>query len=149
MTQTNEQYLEDIQLRVEKGALSLDDKIPGWHNLIAENTLQLRSGYKCVLGQLGTAISGNQETNFAEVVDIPTRIQFRDGCTYTPDFSNLNLDMESAAHHGFTCHGTGSREEDYKKDCENTDFWQMLNDAWREEILDRWEEDAEDETCDS
>ncbi len=45
-----------LEPRVERGAVLLDDKVPGWADEVDLNVLELANACKCILGQLADTI---------------------------------------------------------------------------------------------
>src|SRR5690606_6748890 len=70
--------------RVQKGAAFLDEILPGWHQIIDLDTLNLASGCKCICGQLGT---------YLNIVG--------DDTNYTPYYYFTSKYIESNSYDGF------------------------------------------------
>ncbi len=113
--------LDGARLRVTRGADYLDEVHPGWHRLVNAATLELSSGPACVLGQLhGDFRQGLSRSFLIHLGSAP----------------RLNL---SPVAYGFLCEqgvGEAVQAQDYD----------LLNQAWREAILQRQDEADDGET---
>lgn len=103
--------------RVRRGAEYLDERDPGWHRRIDPSTLDLGSGDRCVLGQLhGEFRLGLGRSGMISLSSAP----------------RASL---SPVAYGFTC-VDGVPEEWQARD------YDLLTQAWRDEIRARWAADS-------
>lgn len=127
VTELDYEYRQLLIKRVRLGAEWLDERQPDWWQRINIDTLNLVLPRQCVLGQLSRQLVG-KSANYCYVV---LRRDFRDGCTWAPDLKHLGLIESEAIDLGFQVGEYGWTDGDLGLS------YAALNDAWREQILDR------------
>lgn len=107
---------EDLPLdeRVERGALHLDEHIPGWANKINLERFQISSAENCVIGQLYGDYWNHTINKVAKIY--PDRMSADDWNCWGSD---QKLD-KFAAHHGFMTDADPDRTAD----------WDILQESW-------------------
>lgn len=146
--------VKDIPACVEAGALHLDDVCPGWHELILVNRLDLNNGYLCVLGQLSTTLNAlpleamfvpnpdlNHDFDVAGYYAVTEVEHFGDGCVWAPPLAALGVTPTTAVNLGFTV-----APSEYVPGEPRSEQWGALNSCWYAEIMDRVEEDTDEDT---
>lgn len=111
-------YLEQMQVAVEKGAIMLDEKRPGWYQKVDLERLDLRFCARCVLGQ----ISGNK----------------RSMNPYDIECHALGLSPADAVAYGFNQDAAPEFAS-----IRQSQSWADLTRLWREQITRRREEDEQ------
>lgn len=101
--------VETMHARVARGAAMLDLEIPGWHDRINTDQLNLESCVSCVFGQLYTGLYDEGEEKF---------------------FADFDRPSEAAAAHGFTLGDQDPNDDDKK-------LWFTLTDEWTKVITAR------------
>lgn len=65
---TAEEFAE-MDERVQRGALMLDEKLPGWWTRIDLDALRLDTPSQCVLGQIGLGVCTQKSKSYLDVVE--------------------------------------------------------------------------------
>jgi hypothetical protein len=102
--------VETVGARVARGVAMLDREVPGWHDRIVTETLNLEICYHCVFGQLFIG-------NYAEGEAVM--------------FSDYGNPSEASAAHGFTL---GDQDPD---DDSEEKLWHTLTEEWIKVITAR------------
>lgn len=117
---------EELELdeRVERGALHLDEHFPGWANKINLKTFNIRNAEQCVIGQLYGDYWDHTINQVAKIY--PQRT--------VEDFNYLDdpkLD-KFAADHGFFTNKNNYPSDD--QDDQQYDDWDVLQESWKKAI---------------
>lgn len=107
----------EILPSVQRGAALLDQAMPGWHDRIDTDRLDLRFTDRCVLGQL---YGGEYRS-------------FQDGATTLSGVTDMVRRLDWAGEHGFWL--LPGEEDDDRVDPELT--YQVLTSDWRQVIDER------------
>lgn len=117
---TAEQYAKNAA----RGAVWLDERMPGWWDIIEVNELNMQDANRCILGQLGSTLAP-----LANYYDI---IEFEDGCMFPQLETLAGLSGDEVIEHGF------DRYDEEIMDFSKIDTaWNDLAEAWLYEIMER------------
>lgn len=127
----------DFSEEVTRGAKWLDTVMPGWHNSIELNTLDIESSYACVLGQVGrqvvtklaedgsesaAALLHAEELVSAPGFDLVTAAKVEEGWGWAYRHG-FNIDSDSIYDY---CWDDELETDKY----DVPDYWQMLTEEW-------------------